>query len=181
MPYRNRDEQLRVFLHHIHPVLMRQNIHYRSVQLLGQPTINCDIFLYSRIFVISQDDKELFNRAMNFNVGYSEAMKSGDFNCLVFHDVDLLPEDDRILYTCSDQPRHLSVAIDKFKYALPYKGELLGQMLGWDTRKSFSFLRNIRRRLSDDSSAVQTGQWVLQPVLGLGRRGRRHVQTYRQE
>ena len=49
-------------------------------------------------------------------------MKSKDFNCLVFHDVDLLPEDDRILYTCSDQPRHLSVAIDKFKYALPYKG-----------------------------------------------------------
>ena len=86
--------------------------------------------MYFRIFVISQDDKELFNRAMNFNVGYSEAMKSGDFNCLVFHDVDLLPEDDRILYTCSDQPRHLSVAIDKFKYALPYKGELLGQMLG---------------------------------------------------
>ena len=79
--------------------------------------------LYSRIFVISQVDKELFNRAMNFNVGYFEAMKSGDFNCLVFHDVDLLPEDDRILYTCSDQPRHLSVAIDKFKYALPYEGE----------------------------------------------------------
>ena len=79
----------------------------------------------SRIFVISQDDGELFNRAMNFNVGYSEAMKSKDFNCLVFHDVDLLPEDDRILYTCSDQPRHLSVAIDKFKYALPYKGAFL--------------------------------------------------------
>ena len=59
---------------------------------------------------------------MNFNVGYSEAMKTSDFNCLVFHDVDLLPEDDRILYTCSSQPRHLSVAIDKFKYVLPYKG-----------------------------------------------------------
>ena len=31
LPYRNRDEQLRTFLHHIHPVLMRQNIHYRWV------------------------------------------------------------------------------------------------------------------------------------------------------
>ena len=85
--------------------------------------------LYSRIFVISQVDKELYNKAMNLNVGYFEAMKSGDFNCFVFHDVDLLPEDDRILYTCSDQPRHLSVAIDKFNYALPYKGELLWQIL----------------------------------------------------
>ena len=87
--------------------------------------IHISVSCISRIFVISQDDGELFNRAMNFNVGYSEAMKARDFNCLVFHDVDLLPEDDRILYTCSDQPRHLSVAIDKFKYALPYKGSFL--------------------------------------------------------
>ena len=40
----------------------------------------------------------------------------------VFHDVDLLPEDDRNLYTCPDQPRHMSVAVDKFQYKLPYKG-----------------------------------------------------------
>ena len=42
-------------------------------------------------------------------------------DCSVFHDVDLLPEDDRNLYTCPDQPRHMSVAVDKFKYKLPYK------------------------------------------------------------
>ena len=39
----------------------------------------------------------------------------------VFHDVDLLPEDDRNLYSCPDQPRHMSVAVDKFQYKLPYK------------------------------------------------------------
>ena len=39
----------------------------------------------------------------------------------MFHDVDLLPEDDRNLYTCPAQPRHMSVAIDKLKYKLPYK------------------------------------------------------------
>ena len=39
----------------------------------------------------------------------------------MFHDVDLLPEDDRNLYTCPQQPRHMSVAVDKFKYKLPYK------------------------------------------------------------
>ena len=43
----------------------------------------------------------------------------------VFHDVDLLPEDDRNLYTCADQPRHMSVAVDKLKYRLPYP-ELFG-------------------------------------------------------
>ena len=36
------------------------------------------------------------------------------------HDVDLLPEDDRNMYTCYNQPRHLSVSIDKFHYTLPY-------------------------------------------------------------
>lgn len=39
----------------------------------------------------------------------------------VFHDVDLLPEDDRNLYSCPGQPRHMSVAVDKFKYSLPYR------------------------------------------------------------
>ena len=35
-----------------------------------------------RIFVISQDDQEVFNRAMLFNVGYSEAVKLSDWDCL---------------------------------------------------------------------------------------------------
>ena len=41
----------------------------------------------------------------------------------MFHDVDLLPEDDRNLYTCGAQPRHLSASVDKFNYRLPYKGK----------------------------------------------------------
>ena len=37
-----------------------------------------------RIFVISQDDNEVFNRAMLFNVGYSEAVNLSDseWDCL---------------------------------------------------------------------------------------------------
>ena len=59
---------------------------------------------------------------MLFNVGYVEASKISDWDCLVFHDVDLLAEDDRNLYSCPRLPRHMSVAVDKFKYKLPYKG-----------------------------------------------------------
>lgn len=59
---------------------------------------------------------EAFNRAMLMNVGYVEALKERLFDCFIFHDVDLLPEDDRNLYTCPEQPRHMSVAVDKFKY-----------------------------------------------------------------
>jgi len=53
---------------------------------------------------------------MLMNVGYVEALKERTFDCFIFHDVDLLPEDDRNLYTCPEQPRHMSVAVDKFKY-----------------------------------------------------------------
>ena len=48
---------------------------------------------------------------------FLEALKiEPDINCFIFHDVDLVPEDDRNMYTCSDNPKHLSEAIDKFNY-----------------------------------------------------------------
>ena len=57
-----------------------------------------------------------FNRAMLFNIGYKESLKFHDFKCFVFHDVDLIPEDDKNYYGCPTAPRHLSVAVDKFNY-----------------------------------------------------------------
>merc|ERR1712072_435839 len=43
-----------------------------------------------------------------------------DFDCLVFSDVDLLPENDRNYYGCPTSPRHMSVAVDTLNYRLPY-------------------------------------------------------------
>lgn len=51
------------------------------------------------------------------DVAYTEAKKLYPFECYIFHDVDLVPEDDRNLYSCPVNPRHMSVAIDKFDYA----------------------------------------------------------------
>ncbi len=50
------------------------------------------------------------------NIGFKEALQDDDFDCVVFHDVDLLPEDDRLLYRCDETPKHFSVAIDKYGY-----------------------------------------------------------------
>jgi len=59
-----------------------------------------------------------FNRAMLMNIGFIEAMKLGRYDCVIFHDVDLLPENDQNIYQCPEEnARHMSVAIDKFKYA----------------------------------------------------------------
>ena len=50
------------------------------------------------------------------NIAFVEALKQYGFQCFVFHDVDLVPEDDRNMYSCPIQPRHMSVAIDEMGY-----------------------------------------------------------------
>ena len=47
-----------------------------------------------------------FLLALNFSSAFN-------FDCVIFHDVDLVPLNDHNLYACStSKPRHLSVAID---------------------------------------------------------------------
>ena len=103
VPYRDRELHLRTFLLNIHSFLSRQMLDYG-------------------VFIVEQfgSASDPFNRAMLLNVGAAEAVRQHDYTCFIFHDIDLLPEDDRNLYTCPVQPRHLSVAIDSFLYRLPY-------------------------------------------------------------
>lgn len=65
---------------------------------------------------LMQAEPGKFNRAMLMNIGFAEAMKRYDYQCAVFHDVDLVPENDGNIYSCPEMPRHMSAAIDKFKY-----------------------------------------------------------------
>ncbi|CAH8498861.1 unnamed protein product [Dicrocoelium dendriticum] len=101
IPFRDREAHLRVFLNHMHTLFRHQQL------------------LYS-IFVIEQVGKTIFNRAALFNVGFLESDRLAQFDCFIFHDVDLLPQDDRIPYRCTEQPIHLSVALDRYNYKLPY-------------------------------------------------------------
>ncbi|XP_065369980.1 beta-1,4-N-acetylgalactosaminyltransferase bre-4 [Calliphora vicina] len=102
VPFRDRYAHLSIFLRNIHPFLMQQHIAYR-------------------IFIVEQTNGKPFNRAALMNIGFLEAMKLYKWDCFIFHDVDLLPLDNRNLYNCPRQPRHMSVAIDKFNYKLPYR------------------------------------------------------------
>ena len=71
IPYRNRDEHLRYFLEYMHAILQRQQLEYQ-------------------IFIVNQvGEDDPFNRAKLLNVGFMEAMKLYDWQCFVFHDVDL--------------------------------------------------------------------------------------------
>lgn len=100
IPYRNREEHLKIFIYNIHRVLARQQIDYG-------------------VFVIEQGDNKEFNRAKLFNVGYLESTALYDYQCFVFHDIDLVPVDDRNVYTCPQHPRHMSVRIDS-RSGVPY-------------------------------------------------------------
>lgn len=66
--------------------------------------------------MVEQSSTGSFNRASLMNIGYVEALKLYEWDCFIFHDVDLLPLDDRNLYNCPDQPRHMSVAVDTFGF-----------------------------------------------------------------
>lgn len=101
IPFRNRHEHLKHWFYYLHPILVRQQLDYR-------------------VYVINQDGEGVFNRAKLMNAGYAEALKEYDYDCFVFSDVDLVPLDDRNLYRCFDNPRHLAVGMDKFNYNLPY-------------------------------------------------------------
>ena len=104
IPYRDRFVHLAILLRNLHLILQRQLIDYR-------------------IFVTEQfGNKSLpFNKGRIMNAAFLEALKiDQNFQCFIFHDVDLILEDDRNMYTCPQFPRHMSVAIDKFKYNLPY-------------------------------------------------------------
>ena len=117
VPHRNREPHLRQFLKFIHPIMTRQQADYT-------------------VFVVQQAGTEIFNKAKLLNIGYREALKvDSSFDCFIFHDVDLLAENDRNLYRCADVPRHLSVGIDKWDYQLPYDA-LFGGVIAM-TRNQF--------------------------------------------
>lgn len=101
IPYRKREDQLKIFLSHIHEFLQKQFISYQ-------------------IFVIEQRKPADFNRGKLLNIGYMEALKIKPFHCFIFHDVDLMPTNPNNIYACTKEPRHMSVAIDTFDYELPY-------------------------------------------------------------
>ncbi|KAK2146171.1 hypothetical protein LSH36_627g01026 [Paralvinella palmiformis] len=89
VPFRRREQHLILFLDNIIRFLQLQKIAFT-------------------IFVIEQTDPELFNRAALMNIGYLEVRRLGRYDCFIYHDVDLIPEDLTNFYGCAKKPRHLA-------------------------------------------------------------------------
>ena len=56
--------------------------------------------------------KGWFNKGMLMNLGFQHAISSTNATCVVFHDVDVVPVDDRNSYMCGAVPRHLATYIN---------------------------------------------------------------------
>ncbi|KAH3898151.1 hypothetical protein DPMN_022370 [Dreissena polymorpha] len=111
IPFRGRQQHLTILLTDLIPLLKNQQLGFQ-------------------IFVIEQFGSGVFNKGRLMNAGFFEAFGRPSFDCYIFHDVDLVPETNMSVYTCEEWPKHLSVAVDKLNYRLPYPN-LVGGVLAF--------------------------------------------------
>jgi hypothetical protein len=75
IPYRDREENLNIFLFNIHTFLQRQELNYA-------------------IFVVEQTNEAHFNKGILMNAAYNEIVVKNRFNlkfdCIIYHDVDVI-------------------------------------------------------------------------------------------
>uniref|UniRef100_A0A914WE52 Beta-1,4-N-acetylgalactosaminyltransferase n=1 Tax=Plectus sambesii TaxID=2011161 RepID=A0A914WE52_9BILA len=96
IPFRDRDYHLYKLLSILFQVLKRQQLDFR-------------------IILAEQHGTGPFNKGRIMNAAFEYAQKL-DVDCVVFHDVDVLPEDDRIPYGCPKLPRHLGGRVSTLDY-----------------------------------------------------------------
>lgn len=95
---KDRERHIPILMKNLHPMMVRQQLDYQ-------------------IFIVFQTPGYRFNKGAILNAGFLEAMKVRRWDCIVFHDVDTIPMDDRNMYDCPRaNPRHLAVDLDKFNY-----------------------------------------------------------------
>ena len=101
IPFRDRHSHLSTLLHYLHPLLQGQQVNYTIV-------------------VVEQNLPKIFNKAVMMNIGYQYAVMNHNPDCIIFHDVDFIPEDGRHLYRCRDKPVHFGAFNNRHKYKLFY-------------------------------------------------------------
>ena len=102
VPYRDRQVHLDAFLAHMK--------NYTLAHLSGH---------HIKILVVEQDDRSPFNRAWLANVGFTEASKSREWDCVVLHDVDVVPFPG-VPYTECGKPVQLGSELEHFNWGVPY-------------------------------------------------------------
>ncbi|KAL6735466.1 hypothetical protein Aduo_005907 [Ancylostoma duodenale] len=108
IPFRDRQSHLTRLLDFLIPVLQRQRLDFRFI-------------------VTEQYGNDLFNKGRIMNAAFRFA-ETLNVDCVIFHDVDMFPQDDRNPYSCPPAPRHMGAFVSNLGYQLWYK-EIVGGVL----------------------------------------------------
>ncbi|OZC10046.1 hypothetical protein X798_02894 [Onchocerca flexuosa] len=108
IPFRDRQTHLTRLIDFLVPIFRRQQLDFRFI-------------------VTEQYGKDLFNKGRIMNAAFRLA-ESLNVSCVIFHDVDMFPQDDRNFYGCPPTPRHLGAFVSSLGYQLWYK-EIVGGVL----------------------------------------------------
>ncbi|VDN55531.1 unnamed protein product [Dracunculus medinensis] len=108
IPFRDRQTHLTRLIDYLIPILKRQLLDFRFI-------------------VTEQYGNGLFNKGRIMNAAFRFAETLG-VDCVIFHDVDMFPQDDRNSYGCPISPRHIGAFVSNLGYQLWYK-EIVGGVL----------------------------------------------------
>jgi hypothetical protein len=109
VPYRNREAHLKEFVPRVGKYLEEQGIEY------------CMYFGH-------QTDDKLFNRGAMKNIAAEQAFKDG-CDYIVWHDIDMVPEEGCDYSFPKDNPRHIATQISQMNYELKYEEYFGGAIL----------------------------------------------------
>lgn len=153
VPYRDRVKQLKIFMNNVIPRMYRQQLEFG-------------------IYIVEQDSVSPFNRGMLSNIGFTLSQLDMSYDCYVIHDIDILPEDDRNYYLCSNNPVQMSTLVQQFGYKLlDYGGGIVGfskeqykringfsnQFFGWGGEDDDLYTRIKRSGYKLDRSFIEYG------------------------
>lgn len=124
VPYRKREEHLPYFLKAIH----KQQKNHSQTNVSFDFSFIIDFlhpfgFQYD-IFIVEQDDDSPFNRAKLVNIGATLASlqylekcsQIGKNLCIICHDIDMLPMNIKLYYTCLESPKLYATAAEQFEF-----------------------------------------------------------------
>ncbi|RMZ93760.1 Beta-1-4-N-acetylgalactosaminyltransferase bre-4 [Brachionus plicatilis] len=123
IPFLRREKNLMDLMANLHPFLQRQFLHYK-ILIVEQSNFD-DSFNKGRLYNSAFDHLLRNYRVQDLNDEFAAKKMFKNFlnvKCMIFHDVDLIPESDYNIYGCGDDysndinrnmPRHLSLSIHK--------------------------------------------------------------------
>lgn len=109
VPYRNREEHLHTFIPKVGRFLKERDIDFQ-------------------IYICHQVDEKLFNRGATKNIAAKHAIEDG-CDYVVFHDIDMIPEDGADYSYPTEGPRHIATQISQMDYQLKYHEYFGGAVL----------------------------------------------------